>query len=73
MVLFHSGSHAHAGSASLNMDVNLAGDGPVFGSPCGCDISEKSATAILRFTSDPAHRGALEKRVESHTAQATVV
>lgn len=27
------------------------GHGPVFGVPCGCDISEKSATAILRFTS----------------------
>lgn len=24
------------------MHVNLAGAGPVFGSPCGCDISEKS-------------------------------
>lgn len=35
--------------------VNLAGDVPVFGSPCGCDISEKNATAILRFTSDSTH------------------
>lgn len=65
--------NAHVWSISINMDVNLDGDGPVFGSPCGCDISEKSATAILRFTSDSTHHKPREERAESYTAQASVV
>ena len=72
-ILFPLVSDAHAWSLSFNMDVNLAGDGPVFGSPCGCDITEKSATAILRFTSDSTHHKPREERVESHTAQANIV
>lgn len=55
---------------AASIHVGLAGAGPVFGSPCGCDISEKIATAILRFTSDPTHHKPREERGESHTAQA---
>lgn len=66
-------SIAHTRSLSLNIHVKLAGDVPVFGAPCGCDISEKSATAILRFTSDSTHHKPQEERVENYTAQANVV
>lgn len=66
-------SIAHTRSLSLNMHVKLAGDVPVFRAPCGCDISEKSATAILRFTSDSTHHKPQEERVENYSAQANVV
>lgn len=44
----------------------------VFGSPCGCDISEKSAAAILRFPLDST-RTTDQERSRSCAAQANVL